>query len=43
MKLADFMARATQRKPKTPRDRTTYRAARRNIARIEYRWMRKQK
>lgn len=31
------------RKSKTPRDRTTYRAARRNIAKIEYRRAKKAK
>jgi hypothetical protein len=37
MIVADFMHSAQKGKPKTPRHRTTYRAARRNIAKIIYR------
>lgn len=45
MKVSDFMPRTQpgDRKSKTPRDRTTYRAARRNIAKIGYRREKKRK
>jgi hypothetical protein len=37
MKVSDFLTPAQRGKPKVPRHRTTYRAARRNIAKIDYR------
>jgi hypothetical protein len=37
MKIADFFQYKISRKPKTIRNRTSYRAARRNIAKFNYR------
>ncbi len=37
MKVAEFMRPITGRRKKSTRHRTTYRAARRNIAKIAYR------
>lgn len=41
MIVSEFLKRRFRREPKTVRDRTTYRAARRNIAKIAYRQAKK--
>lgn len=42
MKVSNFMPKVFGRKSKTTRDRVTYRAIRRNVARISYRRAKKE-